>query len=329
MWGAEMGANERGVVIGNEAVFTNQKYRKTGLTGADLVRLGLERGATAQEAVEVITSLLDRHGQGGGCGHEHPSFTYHNSFVVADTSRAFVLETADRHWQVETVEGARTISNGLTIPGFADRYSDRIKTWASRSRVRQHLTSVSASASDSPADLAALLRNHGDNRTAPSYNWLTGGISAPCAHPGGIAVNTQTTASWISELRPDGVDHWVTGTSAPCTGLFKPIRVEEPLDHGPEPTDRSDLQSLWWRHERLHRRVMRNPERLLPLFVPERDEIESRWFENRPEPGHAFDRGDRLLEEWTDLVSRAMVPDTRPSRLRRYWRRRNQRAGLA
>jgi dipeptidase len=38
MFGAEMGANEHGVVIGNEAIFTREKPNKIGLTGMDLIR---------------------------------------------------------------------------------------------------------------------------------------------------------------------------------------------------------------------------------------------------------------------------------------------------
>jgi secernin len=136
MWGAEIGANEHGVVIGNEAVFTREPYAKTGLTGMDLVRLGLERGEGARQSRDVITSLLQRHGQGGGCGLENRYFTYHNSFMIADPEEAYVLETAGRYWACEALTGARSISNELTIPDFALCHSARIKAGVSGCRFR-------------------------------------------------------------------------------------------------------------------------------------------------------------------------------------------------
>lgn len=147
MWGAEIGANERGVTIGNEAVFTRQPYAKAGLTGMDLLRLALERAASASEAVETIRALLEEHGQGGGCGHEDRGFTYHNSFIVADARGAFVVETAGRHLAVEEVRGARSISNGLTIEGFREQHADRLYGWATRCSIRQPRTTASAARS--------------------------------------------------------------------------------------------------------------------------------------------------------------------------------------
>jgi dipeptidase len=115
MWGAEMGANEHGVVIGNEAMHALiPAQRKRALTGMDLVRLGLERGATAAEAVEVMTGLLERHGQGGDCGHLG-RFYYQNGFIVADADEAYVLETVGRWWIVERVARVRALSNALSI----------------------------------------------------------------------------------------------------------------------------------------------------------------------------------------------------------------------
>jgi secernin len=327
MWGAEMGANEHGVTIGNEAVFTTQPDEPAGLTGMDLVRLGLERGSTAHEAVDVIVSLLDEHGQGGGCGHEDRSFTYHNSFLVADGRTAIVLETAGRRWAVEEVTtGARSISNGLTIPGFADRHADRLRTRVSACATRRELTEGRASRAEGPGDLMAALRDHGPGGLR--YSPVNGAMAAPCMHAGGLLAASQTTASWVAELTPAGTRHWVTATAAPCTSLFKPVRVHEPLDLGPEPTDVFDAATPWWRHERLHRLVLRDPARLLPPLAAERDGIERAWLAEPPSPSAAFRQADDLTDRWLRRASADAVDDRRPVWVRRYWRRRDLRAGM-
>ncbi|MBK8702276.1 MAG: C69 family dipeptidase [Saprospiraceae bacterium] len=116
MWGAEFGVNEHGLAIGNEAVWTRMPIRKKGgLTGMDLLRLALERATTARQGLEVITGLLADHGQGGICGLYDRSMAYHNSYILADTQEAWVLETADHLWVAKQVKSSYAISNGLTI----------------------------------------------------------------------------------------------------------------------------------------------------------------------------------------------------------------------
>jgi len=327
IWGAEMGANEHGVAIGNEAVFTKQPYASSGLTGMDLLRLALERADTAARACEVIAKLLAQFGQGGRCGLA-TRFTYHNSFLVADPRSAFVLETAGREWAVEEVRGARTISNGLTIPGFAEEHSDWLKTRGSACKTRQRRTQALADQAADVADLFAVLRDHGEGRRRPKYALLNGGMNAPCMHAGGLAVDAQTTASWVSDLRgPDAV-HWVTGTAAPCISLFKPVRLDQPLDLGPTPSDTVDDACMWWRHERLHRTVMRNPTELCPLFVPQRDEVQTRWLDDPPDGRDAFAQADDLLHRWTEAVSSHPVSDVRPAWVRAHWAKQSRRAGM-
>jgi dipeptidase len=176
--------------------------------------------------------------------------------------------------------------------------------------------------------MMAILRDHGEGGDVPRYTRINGGMGHPCMHDGGIAPGSQTTASWVAELSALGVQHWVTGTAAPCTGLFKPVRVEEPLDLGPAATDQADDASLWWRHERLHRRVVADPARLLPLYREQRDAVEKEWLADPPEPADAFAEGQRLLEDWADQVARKAGADTRPGFVRRYWKKRDERAGL-
>jgi dipeptidase len=330
MWGAEIGANEHGVVIGNEAVFTREPYAATGLTGMDLLRLALERARSADEAVSVIVTLLERHGQGGGCGHENRAFTYHNSFLVADPRGAIVLETAgQRHATERVLRGARAISNVLTIPAFARAHSDRIKTRVASGRARLARTSELCASAKTPADLVAVLRDHGAGRRWPVYARANGAMRAPCMHAGGLVAASQTTASWVSELRPGGARHFATATAAPCLAVFKPVRVGEPLELGPAPSDRFDPRTLWWRQERLHRTLIADPEPLAAEYARERDALETQIAAEGLGPVEAFARADGLLARWLARLADRPARDRRPPIARAYWRKRDARAGIA
>src|SRR5690625_7987614 len=93
MWGCEMGTNEHGLTIGNEAVFTNEKVNKIGLLGMDLVRLARERCTESEEAIHCITELLAEYGQCGNGGYEI-LFNYYNSFLIYYMTFAWNLESA-------------------------------------------------------------------------------------------------------------------------------------------------------------------------------------------------------------------------------------------
>ena len=283
IWGAEMGANERQVVIGNEALFTRVPYEKgDGLIGMDLLRLGLERGGSAYEALQVIVALLEEYGQGGNCGFLHP-FCYHNSFLLADPGDAWVLETAGKQWAARRVDGVYTISNGITIGNdwdlastdlvhyavergwckgradfdFARCYSDPLITSfsACRHRCRRSTDLLSAQRGRiTPSTLMKVLRDHGPD----SDHWrpdrgLTGAQVCMHAGFGPVRIN-QTTGSMVSRLHPDRPTHFFTAAAAPCTSLFKPVWLDAGLPlNEPTPTGVYDPQTLFWRHERLHR----------------------------------------------------------------------------
>ena len=122
-WGYEHGFNEHQVVIGNEGLGSKfPEFQEPKLVGMELVRLGLERGRSASEAVEVMVSLISKFGQGqfrNGDGVR----TYDNGYIVADPHEAYVIETAGHEWAVKRVESALGISNIHSIGTDWDRLS--------------------------------------------------------------------------------------------------------------------------------------------------------------------------------------------------------------
>jgi secernin len=321
MWGCEMGANEHGVAIGNEAVFTKEPYGKEpGLIGMDMMRLALERADTARKALDVIIELLTTYGQSGNCGFQHKTY-YHNSFIIADPNEAWVLETAGKYWAAERVRDVRSISNGLTIgsewdlasPGlvehaiekgwckskedfhFARCYSDFLYTRLDGCRPRQCRSMELLEGQKgriTPEMMMSILRDHGQRAAAdPTWNpgrgWVMDTI---CVHASlGPTRPSQSTGSMVAHLRRDLPTYWLTGTSGTCTGIFKPVYLGGAglPDLGPEPSGRYDGQSLWWMHERLHRAVIRDYATRLPLYRGERDALEQAFVS---EAAEAYER---------------------------------------
>jgi hypothetical protein len=212
MWGVEHGVNAAGVAAGNATIYTTLDPRGTadGLTGMDLVRLALERAPTASDAVEVIGTLLRRHGQ-GGTGHDGVDRPYWSSFLVADPRHAFVVETSGSEFAVEPVERTRATSNRTTIPSFdaAHRHPRQPVARLVDARLAAS-NAVLASEPVTVDDLMAHLRSHVGGE---------GGYTI-CMHVPGVEV---TAASMVAELPSDRPPKAWFLTGAPCTGEYARI----------------------------------------------------------------------------------------------------------
>lgn len=371
IWGAEMGVNEHGVAIGNEAIFSKvPANQEPALLGMDLLRLGLERAVKAKEALAVITDLLAIYGQGGNCAAFHKMY-YHNSFIIADPGEAWVLETVDRHWAAKKVGAVYAISNGLTIGSdwdlaspdlvnfavekgwckgkddfhFARCYSDFLYTTFSDCRRRQKSNQGFLLANQGKLDAAqvmAALRDHGgeaEGEWRPDRG-LTG--ATVCMHAGfGPVRGSQTTGSIVSHLHPQHPTHFVTGTAAPCTSLFKPAWLDAPpADLGPEPNEKYDPATLFWRHERLHRQTLLDYPARMRLYREDRDALERDFTsqalacasavpaERSALSNRCFAEASAAEDEWLGRVS-APAPSGRGSRLyQKAWQSFNRAAGL-
>ena len=221
MWGVEHGVNEAGVAIGNEAVWTtlDPAGAPEALVGMDLVRLGLERATSAAGAVEVITTLLERHGQGGPC-HPDGGQAYWSSFLVADATSSLVLETSGKEWAVETVEGARAISNRLTIPAFAGRLHPDTGGLIERF-VDPRLDASRALLGAGPVEVEGVkahLRSH------VGHDGYSVCMHSPAADA--------TTASMVARLGPGRPRGWFL-MGRPCRSLYVPLWVGRPLGEPP------------------------------------------------------------------------------------------------
>lgn len=297
MWGAEMGTNDKGVAIGNEAIWTKMPVHKENnrLLGMDLLRLALERADTAKNALDVICNLIELYGQGGIAGYKNKSMSYHNSFLIADKNEAWVLETADFLWVAKKVKHYYSISNGTTIGeyydlahpeliataikkgwhkkgdkfNFSKSYSDWLYTTFSASKTRQNQTVCQLENNLKKINVLSSiksLQSHFKDDYLPDSHLLSNSI---CAHAGNSLTRnaSQTTGSMVAHLA-DNTTSWFTATASACTSIFKPVwfngNVLPPL--GNQSATFID-GNFWWENEKLHRTIIQDYKRLKSVIM--------------------------------------------------------------
>jgi secernin len=272
LWGAEHGINEHRVAIGNQMIFTADDPRRVApaLIGMDLVRLGLERGSTAEDALDTMTALLETHGQGGIGDLDHDR-SYWSSFLIADPTSAWILETSGSTWAARPVASGAAISNRLTIrrdwtrasadvapgtdvdtwrhprlpTGFAD-----VRLAAGRAVVDSACASTSVSPVCDPRAVVGALRDHGTGSWgSPGGSTMSSDTVSPpapdhvspdgdgwtlCLHAGDTSV---TTASMVALLPADGhhpARAW-TALGSPCVSVYVPVPVPDASSRYPIP----------------------------------------------------------------------------------------------
>lgn len=308
IWGFEHGMNECGVAIGNEAVWAREPEElENGLLGMDLLRLALERGSTAREALHVITDLLETYGQGGNAaqGMEH---RYHNSFLIADSKEAWILETCSRRWVARKVKDVAGISNCYSTEEDWDLDSGDIqeyaysKGWISRdvpfnfSKAYSAMSLKHRAAQPRYARLNKLLKAHqgqidihtirsiqrdhfeGESH-APRWSPADGLQVSICMHAMLDSASKTAAASHV-ELIPDGTSTWYHAFACPCVSVYAPYTIENALPQvlsnaGPTYSQ----ESAWWSFERLQYAIEQDYPRYMAQWKPIAKALEEKFTE--------------------------------------------------
>ncbi|NWJ00691.1 SCRN2 protein, partial [Crypturellus undulatus] len=320
LWGAEMGANEHGVCVGNEGVWTREPVgEQEALLGMDLVRLALERSRSAHEAVRVIAALLERHGQGGRCKEEPAPFSYHNTFLLADRAEAWVLETAGPYWAAQRIaEGSRNISNQLSIGtditaehvGLRERArsqgwwsGDGAFSFAEVFSLEQQPVRMEAAKARYRAG-KELLRQHQGHITAETLmGILRDKASGICVDSEGF----RTAGSMVSVLPRDPAlpcVHFFTATPDPSRSVFKPFVFVDGLKPAPQVRSPSFADDPAKKIPRFQSKVDRRHE------LYRRHEAALRLMESDPEQGRRLQETLRELERQGLEAAAALLAGT-------------------
>lgn len=317
--GYEHGFNEHQVVIGNEALPSKlPESSDPKLVGMEVLRLALERAASAEEAVDVITSLVGEFGQGKFANNAGVR-TYDNIYLAADPTSAYVIECVGHDWAVHEVDRYRSISNvgqlgrlgkdvhrmsdgakstatqhGLFEMGFgesfdfANAFADPANSASGTARQCRSDAMIGAvSGAVDARSMMQVLTDHSDgsNPSEPHVVDVAGDTSI-CVHRHEGESRGASTASLVADLDATGTRlpiYW-TGMYSPCMTVFMPMFIEGML-----PADlaiggeKESTDSPWWDFYRLTHSGLRAGAERRSEIRGELSGLQEEFFQSAPD----------------------------------------------
>ena len=280
VFGAEAGFNEKGLYAGRCAALCKTLPAVGQLSGADAVRLALERCSTADEALSFVSGLCTDHTVSGDSRHSG------NVFLFADRDGIRQLEQTGPYWVSAVVEDFVSCSNELTLcdgysdssaafkecaaknskkgkADFAALFSDRAASFRDGASIRR-FSALEQLFNDqngrSQQGLLSLLTGHAKHDPANGISETTAilalrahypqhrnGNEDVCTHSG----TEQAQACFAANIASDIV--YIPSGSVPCLSVFLPMSLKGEL---PLPDSESAAFTRWKDHELMVRNLL-------------------------------------------------------------------------
>ena len=328
LWGAEHGVNASGVAIGNEKVYTASAAdpERPGLIGMDLVRLGLERSRTADEAMEVMVDLLERWGQ-SGIADAHHAEAYHSSFLIVDPHGGWTLETSGATWAARRVAANHAQSNRISLADDWERGSSDLEPGCDLDVLRDptrptdsadgRLAATTAAVAGgrlTPAEAMAVLRDHGrgpwgavggEAHPAPAAVDAAGRGATVCMHR---FRDLATTSSMVCVLGDQGIQRLWMAPGAPCVAPFLPAAIVDGVPVVPDILGALDAWSAMARWRVAAEGDDDLLERIRGLVGPLEAELLGRSLELGPDLGAWRALCEDASRQAAEVVARVPVP---------------------
>ena len=253
-WGSELGANERGVSVGNEAAFSQMIGNfsfDTGLLVADTDEAYIINCAGKEWAAKKVSDV----------------YAISNRYQITND------------WNLSSLK-----NDNDSKQNFNELFEDTSKSegvCASDRENRAQQILEQRKGNISLSDMADIMRDVGEDpdNYEPDKAELKQNFVCMHAKPHPDAF-WHATGAMITDSNEEGIVVWMTGTAANDLSIFKPLFFDIPLPQQLKylPRGTYDKKSFWWKHENLHRKAIMDYKACKPEIRERFDELEKKFF---------------------------------------------------